>query len=350
MGTQVKILVVDDSSAVRATLQSVLNSHPQLQVVGTAADGEKAIAAVEELQPDLVSMDLEMPVMDGLTATREIKSRWPSIPIMVFSSLSARGSAASIQALAAGASECLLKPKAASPEEAVQLINRDIVPLILALAGRADRPTPTVTPARAPLGTGGVEAVVIGSSTGGPMALHPVLSGIGALSVPVLIVQHMPPMFTAELARRLAEQCRLDVAEAGDGEVLQAGMVRVAPGGLHLEVARAGAQVVTRLTAAPPVNNCRPAVDPLFTSAAKAYGGRLVGVVLTGMGNDGTVGARAVVEAGGTVVAQDEETSVVWGMPGSVVAAGLAAEVLPLPMIGSTVRRMATRTPVASGG
>jgi two-component system chemotaxis response regulator CheB len=336
-----KILVVDDSAVMRRLLSDAINNENNMEVSGTARDGEDAIRAIEIDVPHIVLLDLEMPVLDGLGALHIIADRWPDLPVVVFSSFTAEGSAASIQALTLGASECLLKPKTTSAEKALSDISARLIPVVNALIRTSDRREAKMAPPTIRLAersSADFEALVIASSTGGPVALEQVLTDLGEPPVPTFLVQHMPPMFTAQLACRLADQTGLDVAEAVEGETVTSGMIRMAPGGLHMEIHRPGAEAEIRLTATPPIHHVRPAADPMFASAARAFQGNLLGLILTGMGTDGVGGARAIVEAGGEVLVQDEATSVVWGMPGAVASAGYATSMLPLARIGGAVR------------
>lgn len=360
----IKVLVVDDSVVVRRLVTLALEAAEGIEVVGVAADGRIAVGKVAQLAPDVVTMDVEMPVLDGIATVRELRAAGHRMPIIMFSTLTERGAAATLDALAAGATDYVTKPTGhASVQEAVDRVASELIPRIRALAGRA-RPArggaaapaagaarPDRTPAaRAatsrgavrilpPPERGHVRAVVVGASTGGPEALSQLVRGLGALPVPVVVVQHMPPVFTTQLAGRLDRLGPATVVEAAGGEVLQPGTVYVAPGDQHLEVVRSGAAVRTHLHSGPPVNYCRPSVDVLFRSAATAFGRDVLAVVLTGMGSDGRGGVEDLLAAGARVLAQDEATSVVWGMPGAVATGPGAHAVLPLPDIAPAVVR-----------
>ena len=338
----IRVLVVDDSATIRSVLSAVLGADPDLRVVGTAINGQVALASIAASPPDIVLLDVEMPVLDGIATLREIRRIHPKLPVLMFSSLTERGSKATLDALLAGANDYVAKPAAQTADEVATRIRDDVIVKIKTLVPRGG-PTMRVAPpvvARppAPARKEPIKAIVIAVSTGGPTALAEVLPAFaGSVRVPVLIVQHMPAYFTAQLAERLSKICNATVREAQAGQEIRPGDILLAPGGRHLEVTSdAGTQRV-RLTDDPPENSCRPAADVLFRSAARAWGAGTLGIVLTGMGRDGLQGSRQIVEAGGTVLAQDEFTSVVWGMPGEVVRAGLADAILPLPQIGVEV-------------
>jgi two-component system chemotaxis response regulator CheB len=346
---QIRVLVVDDSVVVRRLVADSLAESPLITVVGVAHNGKMALEKVRDLEPDAVTMDIEMPVMDGIQAVRALRRTHPRLPVVMFSTLTERGAASTLDALAAGASDYVTKPSnVGSVAESRQSIRDQLIPKLVALTGArrlvvrspaVPAPMPTARP-RAQARTAPFEVLAIGSSTGGPDALATVLGALpGDLSVPVVIVQHMPPIFTRMLAERLDHGGALTIAEAVDGMPLQRGHVLIAPGGRHLEVRARGTSLVAHLTDAPPENYCRPAVDVLFRSVAKVFRDRTLAVVLTGMGRDGAQGATAIRQAGGRVLAQDEATSVVWGMPGAVVTAGQADQVLALQDIGASLKQ-----------
>ncbi|WP_069386607.1 protein-glutamate methylesterase/protein-glutamine glutaminase [Cellulosimicrobium cellulans] len=345
----IRVLVVDDSVVIRRLVSQTLERDPDITVVGTAADGRLALSKVEQLDPDVVTLDIEMPTMNGIETVRALRAAGRRMPVIMFSTLTERGAAATLDALTAGATDYVTKPSGAgSVQTALERVGLELVPKIKALVPRGVSRTPGAVAAAAPAGTARpgarpapvrpVRALVVGSSTGGPEALRHVLSGLRTpLPVPMLLVQHMPPVFTRQLAERLDREGPTTVVESAGGEVLQPGHAYLAPGGRHLEVVREGASLVTRLTDGPPVNFTRPAVDVLFRSAVKVLGGDLLALVLTGMGSDGRDGAGEIARAGGHVVAQDERTSVVWGMPGAVTTAGHAHQVLPLDQVARAV-------------
>lgn len=371
------MLVVDDSVVIRRLVTDSLSRDPDIEVVGFASNGRIALAKVDQLAPDLVTMDIEMPEMNGIEAVRALRRNRHTMPIIMFSTLTERGASATLDALVAGATDYVTKPaNVGSVQESLDRVASEIIPKIKALvprrAGTSAAPPAPGVPARAsvapsvPAARGGgtplhghgrspvvtrpapaphpISAVVLGSSTGGPEALSKVLGALSAPPpVPVLVVQHMPPVFTRQLAQRLDRLGPATVVEAADGDVLQPGTVYIAAGDHHLELSRSAGQLRTRLTDGPPVNFCRPAVDVLFRSAVRELGGQLLALVLTGMGADGRTGCEDVVAAGGTVIVQDEASSVVWGMPGAVAAAGLAHRILPLGEVAPALESVLAR-------
>ncbi|TQS39609.1 chemotaxis-specific protein-glutamate methyltransferase CheB [Cryptosporangium phraense] len=383
----IRVLVVDDSVVVRRLIVDALTDDPGIEVVGTASNGRLALAKVDELKPDVMTLDIEMPVLDGLGTLRELRPKHKRLPVIMFSTLTANGATATLDALAAGASDYVCKPaNVGSVRESIQSVREQLIPRIYALAPRqrpgaaparpgmpparpgagappgrpgalAGRPPlgAPVRPGAAPSGPPGpagrppiraakggtgnrIDCIAVGCSTGGPDALAKVVQGFPKdLPVPVVVVQHMPPVFTKMFADRLDRGSQVKVVEAVAGTPLAPGTVYIAPGDKHLEVMRQGTAVLTKLHEGPPENSCRPAVDPLFRSVASVYGAHALTVVLTGMGQDGKKGCEVLAKVGSEIVVQDEETSVVWGMPGAVATAGLADAVLPLGMISDTL-------------
>lgn len=341
----VRILVVDDAVVARRVISDILAAEEDFEVVGTAPDGNLALKKITRLQPDVVTLDIDMPNLDGMQTLSAIRSSFPKIRVIMVSNHTRRGASITVEALFSGASDYVTKAaRTSSADEARTYLREQLVPKIRALApaagtaatvARTGAPRP-VPRKRAPE----IEVVVIGSSTGGPNALTAILEALPAdFPVPVLIVQHLPENFTTFLATRLDSASPLPVREAANRARLEPGTVWIAPGNLHLETrsARGGMQLVT--TDGPLVNSCRPAADVLFRSAAKCYGGSVLAVVLTGMGQDGLDGCREISAAGGQVIVQDRTTSVVWGMPGQVAEAGLAESVLPVAEIGAEIVR-----------
>jgi two-component system, chemotaxis family, protein-glutamate methylesterase/glutaminase len=342
----VRILVVDDSVVIRKVLADTLSADPALQVVGVASDGRIALAKIPLLKPDLVTLDIEMPVMDGLQALAAVRKLYPKLPVIMFSTLTERGAAATLDALALGASDYATKPSnAGSTAVALDRIRIELIPKIKALCGvsplklfplAAARPAVKVRVRSNPL----IEIVAIGTSTGGPNALAEVLPRIPKdFPLPIVVVQHMPPIFTRLLAERLASRSAIQVEEGSADIVLSPGHAWLAPGNFHMKVIRAGVGYRLNLNQGPQENSCRPAVDVLFRSVAAAYGANVLGVVMTGMGADGVLGAQAIRDAGGDVIIQDEASSVVWGMPGLVHASGLADAAYPLDNLATEITR-----------
>jgi two-component system chemotaxis response regulator CheB len=366
----IRALVIDDSVVVRRTVATVLGGADDVEVIGTASDGRLGLRRIEELNPDVVTLDVEMPGMSGIETLAEIRKNWPTLPVIMYSTLTERGAVATLDALALGAVDYATKPSGApSREEAAQQVRDNLLPLVqmwgrrkaperpgrpstpsapsAASARPATAPEPAVdlrstrpreiTPPTTPL-TGAIDMVTIGVSTGGPDALAALLPTLpGSFPVPITIVQHMPAVFTSMLAQRLNKLTPLTVTEAVDGEYAIPGHIYLAPGGIHLKVHKSAGGLMLALSDDPPEQFCRPAVDVLFRTAAAATRGRLLAVVLTGMGHDGLEGCYEVRKEGGDVIVQDEPTSVVWGMPGYVARAGLAAAELPLAEIGMSI-------------
>jgi len=354
-----KVLVVDDAMLIRRIVTDVLAADPSIEVVGEAANGRIALQKIAQLSPDLVTLDIEMPEMDGIQTLKEIRKIYPRLSVIMFSALTERGAADTLEALHHGASDYVTKPaSAAGRATAQQRIREDLVPKIKSLcrlatpgqafAAKRDAVAP-VAPrpfALRPVGPAiTADIVVIAVSTGGPTALAEVLSHLPAdFPAPIMLVQHMPQMFTRFLAERLNAQTPLAVMEAVDGQAVRPGVVYVAPGDFHLTVKRRNGAVVSVLDQEPHQNSHRPAADVLFRSVAEAYGPRGLALVLTGMGQDGLRGSEEITRAGGRVLVQDEATSVVWEMPGLVAGAGLADAVLPLGQLAGELQRRTARS------
>jgi two-component system, chemotaxis family, protein-glutamate methylesterase/glutaminase len=357
--SRIRVLVVDDSVIVRRTLTHVLNEDSEMEVVGAAVDGRVALDCLTQVTPDIMVLDIEMPRMNGFEVLQVLRKERPTLPVVMFSSLTERGAAATLEALMLGANDYVLKPTGMrSFDVARQCIRDELIPRIKQLVratqarGARSAGVAAVTPRPARTArAASVEIVVIGVSTGGPAALARLLpTVVPQCPVPVVIVQHMPPMFTRLLAERLSVAEHLPVHEASDQQVLRGGEVWIAPGGHHTTLARSGGRLQVRLTEDPPENSCRPAADVLFRSAAAVCGARTLAVVLTGMGRDGLRGCEQIVQAGGQVLAQDEATSVVWGMPGQVVQAGLADEIVALERLGAAILRRVSARPQREQG
>ena len=348
MKNAIRVMLCDDSSTMRRLVKTVFKRERRLQVVHEAENGAEAVDNVAATSPDIIVMDVEMPVMDGVEATREIRKRFPSLPIVMFSSLTSRGAEASLDALSAGANDVVVKPAASGHiNQALSALEQELVTKVVALAdqslSRQAIKTPNPAPENLPVRTkaGLVHAIAIGSSTGGPDALAKLLKGVTqVLPVPVLITQHMPPIFTQRLANRLDSQTIHSVSEAVEDELVTPGKILIAPGGFHMIVKKVGTSIRVGLNQDEPENSCRPAVDPLFRSVAKCYGPNSLGVVLTGMGMDGTCGAGVIKSVGGRVIVQDQRSSVIWGMPGRVFQAGHADATLSLENISKELSQV----------
>lgn len=357
----IRVLIVDDSAVVRRQLSALLASDPEIAVAGTAGNGHLALARIAELKPDLITLDMEMPGMNGIETLVEIRKLYPRLPVIMFSAMTGPGASATVEALARGASDYATKPSADSIERANEHIRHELIPKVKALCAirqplRVPAPAQVdsalaATAATLVERTMQIDVVAIGTSTGGPNALAALVPQFPReFPVPVVIVQHMPPTFTSLLTRRLDALTPLQVEEGKDGQKLEPGGIWVAPGDYHMTVSRKVSGCVLGLDQDAPENSCRPAVDVLFRSVAQAYGANVLAVVLTGMGADGTRGSAAIREAGGAVIAQDEASSVVWGMPGSVVAANLANRICPLnEIVPEIVRRVSFRRSAARG-
>ncbi len=337
-----RVLVVDDSALYRQMLKHVINDVPGVEVVGTAADGLEAIKQIAVLRPDLVTLDVQMPNLDGLGVLREIKKRCLETQVVMVSSLTTQGAPETVDALLHGAIDYVLKPAGLEPHLARAALRQALVVRLTALqatrqeVGPVGNVEPPVRLANIDVMTG--DCVAIGASTGGPEALRKVLSAMPAgIAAPLFIVQHMPAKFTESLAKRLDEITAFPVHLAATGMLAKPGHAYLAPGGFHLTAVRRDHGIVCRLTQAPPRNGCRPSVDVLLESLAAVCSDKLVATILTGMGCDGLAGCRAVKAAGGAVVAQDRTSCVVYGMPKAVIEAGLADVVLPLDEIGEVL-------------
>ena len=352
-----RVLVVDDSVVMRRIISEVVAADADLEVAGYAANGQIALNLLEQVSPDVVTLDIEMPILDGLATLKAMRAKHCRVPVIMFSTLTERGAEATIDSLALGASDYVAKPvELGSYNAARERIREALLPKIKALCrpgtvlGVAARASSAAQAAlRRNKIAGRIDVVAIGCSTGGPNALAQILPSFPReLAVPVLIVQHMPATFTRFLAQRLSSLCPVPVEEAAGGELLKPGTIWVAPGGFHMSVARDGASGKLEITQGPPENSCRPSVDVLFRSLPGIFANRVLGVVLTGMGQDGLRGCERLADAGAQIMVQDEATSVVWGMPGFVAKAGLADGILPISEIGARiVERVAAFRPLA---
>lgn len=365
-GEPYRVLVVDDSAIIRGLLSRTLDMDPEITVVDSAANGQIAVASATRHKPDVIVLDIEMPVMDGITALPKLIAADPTVKIIMASTLTMRNASISMRALALGAADYIPKPSSAGEITGGFDFKRELIDKVKALgaarrAGAAPArkiaggPAPAAVPSAPSIYRNAVvtlrthipappAVVAIGSSTGGPQALFEVLPALTAeLRQPILITQHMPATFTTILAEHIQKLTNRPCAEAVDGEPLIGGKVYIAPGNYHMTVGSAQGKKVVRLAQTPPENFCRPAVDPMLRSLAELFGRNVLVIMLTGMGQDGKRGSEAVVNAGGTVIAQDEQSSVVWGMPGAVATAGLCTAVLPLNQIAAYARRIAAK-------
>lgn len=379
MAAKIRAMVVDDSVVIRRLVSDVLAGDPEIEVVGTAVNGKNALDKIPLLKPDVLTLDVEMPIMDGLQTLVEVRKTYKKLPIIMFSTLTERGAGATLDALERGASDYVTKPaNVGSLSESMEAVRSQLIPKIKSLTGRVP-PQRMARPAfgggpggpGGPAGHGGpggpagagrpgapagtsaplkpaapgtrVDVVAIGVSTGGPDALTTVVSSLPVnFPVPIVVTQHMPPVFTALFAQRLNAKTPLEVSEAVTGDVLKPGRVLIAPGDWHMRFQQKAAGTVAVLDQGPQENYCRPAVDPMFRSISDLHAGHVLSVIMTGMGGDGHRGAEHVIRAGGSLIVQDEATSVVWGMPGAAVHAGLPCDIVPLPRLAEVITARVT--------
>ncbi|SDT01911.1 protein-glutamate methylesterase/protein-glutamine glutaminase [Bradyrhizobium canariense] len=366
-----RVMVVDDSVVIRGLISRWIGSEPDMMVAASLRTGLDAVNQLERINPDVAVLDIEMPELDGISALPRLLAKKRNLIIIMASTLTRRNAEISFKALSLGASDYIPKPESTREASAAEIFHHDLIQKIRSLGAKVRRPAPA-SPSLAPSSTPAFErsrefslrpqpapvaqpqlirrafsthaprALLIGSSTGGPQALMTLVADIGPVidRFPVLITQHMPPTFTTILAEHLARSSHRPAHEAIDGEIVRAGTIYLAPGGRHMRVVRHGAEVAIALDDGPPVNFCKPAVDPLFTSAIDVWQSGILALVLTGMGSDGMRGGKDIVTAGGSVIAQDEATSVVWGMPGAAANAGICAAVLPLNQIAPKLVRL----------
>jgi two-component system chemotaxis response regulator CheB len=357
-----RVMVVDDSVVIRGLIARWIGSEPDMVVAASLRTGLDAVNQIERVNPDVAVLDIEMPELDGISALPLLLAKKRDLIIIMASTLTRRNAEISFKALSLGASDYIPKPESTRQPAAAEIFRHDLIQKIRHLGAkvrRAATPSPPLAPReplpRQPLApvaqpqlmrrafsTQAPRALLIGSSTGGPQALMTLVTELGPVidRFPVLITQHMPPTFTTILAEHLARSSHRPAHEAVDGEIVKAGRIYLAQGGRHMRVARLGTDVVIALDDGPPVNFCKPAVDPLFASAIDVWQGGILAVVLTGMGSDGMRGGKEIVAAGGSVIAQDEASSVVWGMPGAAANAGICAAVLPLNQIAPKLVRL----------
>ena len=366
---KLRVMVVDDSVVIRGMISRWISAEPDMEVAASLRTGLDAVNQIERIKPDVAVLDIEMPELDGISALPQLLAKKRDLIIIMASTLTRRNAEISFKALSLGASDYIPKPESTREAAAADIFHHDLIQKIRHLGAKVRRTTSATThasptlapvlareaavrPAAAPVAQAQLmrrpfsmlapRVLLIGSSTGGPQALMSLVAEIGPVidRFPVLITQHMPPTFTTILAEHLARSSRRPAREAIDGEIVKAGQIYLAPGGRHMRVVRHGAEAAIALDDGPPVNFCKPAVDPLFTSAIDVWQGGIMSVILTGMGSDGMRGGKDIVAAGGSVIAQDEATSVVWGMPGAAANAGICAAILPLNQIAPKLIRL----------
>jgi two-component system chemotaxis response regulator CheB len=370
-----RVMIVDDSVVIRGLISRWVGAEHDMEVAASLRTGLEAVNQLDRINPDVAVLDIEMPELDGISALPQLLAKKRDLVIIMASTLTRRNAEISFKALSLGAADYIPKPESTREASAADIFHHDLIQKIRHLGARLRRksavaspPLAPASPAPAPRGpvarpaapapavqappSGSLttrpfssqapKVLLIGSSTGGPQALMALVTELGPVidRFPVLITQHMPPTFTTILAEHLARSSRRPAAEAVDGETVKPGRIYLAPGGKHMRVARSGAETVIALDDGPAVNFCKPAVDPLFTSAIDIWHGNILSVILTGMGSDGMRGGKDIVAAGGSVIAQDEASSVVWGMPGAAANAGICAAILPLNQIGAKVNRL----------
>lgn len=353
---KIQVMIVDDSAVVRGLVSRWIGEDPDMEACGRFSNGKLAVDGILKCDPDVVVLDIEMPVMDGMTALPELLERKPGVKIIMASTLTRKNAEVSLKALSLGATDYIPKPETNRGVTTSQEFRDELLRKVKAMVPRkrARRPgvqgaaQPQAAEARAEAATDPAtyqlrpfsrvtpKILAIGSSTGGPQALAGLIETVGPAlrGVPCVITQHMPPTFTSILAEHLGRASGLPSKEGEDGEKLVPGSIYVAPGGLHMKVVQTGGGPELKLYDGPMINYCKPAVDPLFESVSKVYGPATLGLVLTGMGHDGAAGAKVIADAGGSIIAQDQATSVVWGMPGATAEIGACAAILPLDEIG----------------
>lgn len=370
-----RVMIVDDSVVIRGLISRWVGAEHDMEVAASLRTGLEAVNQLERINPDVAVLDIEMPELDGISALPQLLAKKRDLVIIMASTLTRRNAEISFKALSLGAADYIPKPESTREASAADIFHHDLIQKIRHLGARLRRkstvaspplapaspaaaprgpvarpaaPAPVAqapssgSPATRPFSNQAPKVLLIGSSTGGPQALMALVTDLGPVidRFPVLITQHMPPTFTTILAEHLARSSRKPAAEAVDGEPVKPGRIYLAPGGKHMRVARSGADTVIALDDGPAVNFCKPAVDPLFTSAIDIWHGAILSVILTGMGSDGMRGGKDIVAAGGSVIAQDEASSVVWGMPGAAANAGICSAILPLNQIGAKVSRL----------
>ncbi len=364
----IQVMLVDDSAVVRGLIGRILEADPAVKVVASVANGEQGVSSAKRHNPDIVILDIEMPIMDGITALPKIIAASPGVKVIMCSTLSTRNAEITLKALELGATECIAKPSNSTAIYGEGDFKAEVLRVVKALGRRKESVSRPATPAAAgapssaSMYSGGQNTALksktafelrkhvpgesfrpnllaIGSSTGGPQALFKTISHFKNFDVPIIITQHMPATFTKILAQHIEQHAGVPTFEGENGMPIEKGKAYVAPGGLHMMFEKADGKIVIKLNEGPPENFCKPSVDPMLRSAIEMWGPKFLTVILTGMGHDGLEGCKRVTEGGGRVVAQDQETSVVWGMPGAVAVGGLCTAVLPLQEVGPYVRQ-----------
>ena len=363
-----EVMLVDDSAVIRGLLARALEKDPQITIAASVANGQMALDTIKRRPVDVVVLDIEMPVMDGLTALPKLLAAQPGLQVIMASTLTRKNADISLQAMRKGAADYIPKPTSTSEIHSSDDFNRELTEKVKAL-GQISRKGKPAAPAQMAQSSASLprrpepatarkpeialrsvnslfspDIIAIGSSTGGPQALVKLFGSLPVVRQPILITQHMPPTFTTLLAEHIDKITPMTCREASDGDAVMGGNILVAPGGRHMMAASEGGKTVVRLKDTPPENFCRPAVDPMLRSLLPIYGGRILVIILTGMGADGCKGAAQVVERGGVVIAQDEASSVVWGMPGAVATKGLCSAVVPLSEVANVVRKFVMRS------
>ncbi len=356
--SQVRVLIVDDGLVIRGMLTRILEAEGDISVVASAGDGERALTALKRTPVDVVILDIEMPVMDGMTALPKIVATFPNVKVVMASTLTERNAEISLEALQKGASDYITKPGSTGALHNADEFKRELVSKVRALGAKPAAYAAAAQPGRKPFRASVLphqddsivlrsdrpfrpDVIAIGSSTGGPQALVTVIEKLGKVEQPILITQHMPPTFTRILAQHINRAGEMPCKEAEEGDLVEPGHIYLAPGDRHMLAVRDGTKIRLKINDGPPENYCRPAVDPMLRSIVATFGSRILAVILTGMGADGAKGSNVVVKAGGQVIAQDEATSIVWGMPGAVAKEGLCSAILPLNQVGSKIKEYA---------
>ncbi len=358
--SKIRVILIDDSAVIRGLMTRILQEDSDIEVVGSYPNGLMGLHGAEKAKPDIVILDVEMPVMDGITALPKILNVSPDTKVLMCSSLTMRNAEITLKAMSLGATDCIAKPTSTSDISGQGIFREHLVTLIKSLIKKRGsqklvsapvQPSPSTSKLHAgskitlrdqsKVYRGKPSLILIGSSTGGPQALFSVLKSCKDFDVPILITQHMPPTFTTILAQHITSQTGVTAFEGAEGMQVENGKAYIAPGGFHMEITRGLDQILTlHLTSDPPENFCRPSVEPMMRSALKIYGQKILAVILTGMGHDGLQACTQHAENNGRIIAQDEATSVVWGMPGAVATAGLCSAVLPLHDIGPAIKQI----------